>query len=129
MQKRKTVRLTFTSGITLALLGIIFTGATAAFNVTATPAGATVRATAADGAAVYNSKCALCHAKNGAGTASWRAKGQPDLSTAQWQESVSDEQIAAAIRDGKGKNMPAYKKKLSEEEIMAVVKRIRELKK
>lgn len=79
----------------------------------------------ADGAALYGSKCALCHGKDGAGLPNWRSKGQPDLTKREWQQSHTDEQIAGAIKNGKGKFMPAYKSKLSEEEIVAVVQRIR----
>jgi mono/diheme cytochrome c family protein len=81
-----------------------------------------------DGSAVYASKCSICHGRNGSGTPAWRAKGQPDLTTAQWQNSHSDEQIAGRIRVGKGK-MPPFAKKLSEEEIMALVKQVRTFRK
>lgn len=82
----------------------------------------------ADGAALYGSKCAICHGRNGSGTPQWKAKGQPDLSTAEWQRSHSDSQIAERIRLGKGK-MPGFGKKLSEEEVMALVKQVRNFKK
>ena len=81
-----------------------------------------------DGAALFDSKCAICHGRNGSGTPQWRAKGQPDLSTAEWQKSHSDSQIAERIRLGKGK-MPAFGKKLSEEDVTALVKQVRTLKK
>ncbi len=79
----------------------------------------------ADGAALYAAKCAICHAKDGRGTPNWRSKGQPDFTDAKWQRSQSDAQIAAATKNGKGKYMPAFKAKLSDEEIAAVVARIR----
>jgi len=79
----------------------------------------------ADGAALYTAKCAICHAKDGRGTPNWRSKGQPDFTDAKWQRSQSDAQIAAATKNGKGKYMPAFKAKLSDEEIAAVVARIR----
>ena len=82
--------------------------------------------TTADGSALYASKCVICHAKNGVGTPAWRAKGQPDLSTAEWQKTHSDEQIATRIREGKGK-MPGFGKKLSDEEIKVLVKHVRTL--
>jgi cytochrome c6 len=82
----------------------------------------------ADGPALYASKCVICHGKNGSGTAALRAKGQPDLTSAQWHQSHSDDQIASRIRDGKGK-MPGFKNKLSEDEIRALVKQVRALKK
>ena len=84
---------------------------------------------AADGAAVFTAKCALCHDKSGAGKANWKAKGQPDLRDPGWHRERSDAQIADAIRNGKEKFMPPFKGKLSEEEINAVVMHIRALKK
>ncbi|HKX29858.1 MAG TPA: c-type cytochrome [Blastocatellia bacterium] len=82
---------------------------------------------AADGAAVYSGKCALCHGKDGAGLPTWRSKGQPDFTKSEWQTSHTDLEITEAVRDGKGKFMPAFKKRLSDEEISAVVQRVRAL--
>jgi len=79
----------------------------------------------ADGAAVYDSKCALCHGKDGAGLPNWRSLGQPDFTKAEWQKSHTDEQITDSVKNGKGKFMPSFKGKLSEEETGAVVQRIR----
>jgi mono/diheme cytochrome c family protein len=78
-----------------------------------------------DGGALYDSKCALCHGKDGAGLPNWRSLGQPDLTKAEWQKSHTDEQIAESIKNGKGKFMPGFKSKLSEQEIGAVIQRIR----
>lgn len=79
----------------------------------------------ADGAALFAAKCATCHGKDGRGIPNWRSKGQPDFTDAKWQKSQTDSQIAAATKNGKGKYMPAFKAKLSDEEIAAVVARIR----
>ncbi len=81
-----------------------------------------------DGAALYASKCAICHGRNGAGTPAWKSKGQPDLSTAEWQKSHSDAQIAEQIKRGKGK-MPPFGSKLSEEDVVALVKQVRNFRK
>jgi mono/diheme cytochrome c family protein len=81
-----------------------------------------------DGGALYGSKCAICHGRNGSGTPQWRAKGQPDLSSAEWQKSHSDSQIAERIKLGKGK-MPGFANKLSDEDVMALVKQVRNFKK
>lgn len=80
---------------------------------------------ASDGTAVYNAKCAICHGKDGRGTATWKAKGQPDFTVPGWHKSRTNGQIAEAIRNGKGKFMPAWKGKLSEEEIEALVGTVR----
>lgn len=79
----------------------------------------------ADGAVLYDSKCALCHGKDGVGLPNWRSKGQPDFTMPDWQKAHTDEQIADSIKNGKGKFMPAFKGKLSDEETGAVVQRIR----
>jgi mono/diheme cytochrome c family protein len=91
-------------------------GESANLNATTTPA---------DGNALYAAKCAICHGKDGRGLPNWRSKGQPDFSDAKWQKSRTDAQIADATKNGKGKFMPAFKAKLSDEEINAVVTRIR----
>ncbi|MFP5260702.1 MAG: c-type cytochrome [Blastocatellia bacterium] len=83
--------------------------------------------TAADGATLFGAKCALCHGKDGAGLPNWKAKGQPDFTNADWQKSHSDAQIAESIKNGKGKFMPAFKAKLSDDDIAAVVARVRAL--
>lgn len=74
---------------------------------------------------IFNSKCALCHAKNGAGLPTWRAKGQPDFTNPDWQKSRTDGQIAEAIRSGKGKFMPSFKTKLAEQDIAELVSIVR----
>jgi cbb3-type cytochrome c oxidase subunit III len=94
-----------------------------------TSASTRVDVSAADGTALFTNKCALCHEKNGAGKANWRAKGQPDLRDPNWQKGHTDAQIADSIRNGKEKFMPAFKGKLSDQEITAVVAYIRTLKK
>ena len=78
-----------------------------------------------DGAAIYARRCAICHAKDGVGLPNWRAKGQPSFASGVWQKSRSDSQIGEIIKSGKGKTMPAFKEKLSDEEIGALVAQIR----
>ena len=106
----------------ILLAAIIISSCAAAFGDRATPSSA---APAADGNAVYAAKCAVCHGKDGRGTPNWRAKGQPDFTDAKWQKSRTDAQIAGITKEGKPKYMPAFKGKLSDEEIVAVVARIR----
>lgn len=55
----------------------------------------------------------------------WKAKGQPDFTDQKWQQSRTDAQLMATIKEGKGKFMPAWKDKLSEGQITAVVGQIR----
>jgi alcohol dehydrogenase (quinone), cytochrome c subunit len=82
-------------------------------------------ASVADGNAIYVAKCSTCHGKDGSGIPNWRSKGQPDFTDAKWQKSRTDAQIAESTKNGKGKYMPAFKAKLSDAEITAVVARIR----
>lgn len=81
-----------------------------------------------DAAGIYKAKCAMCHGADGAGqTPTGKAMKVRDLRSPEVQK-MSDKDLAAAIRDGKGK-MTAFKGKLSEPDIEALVGFIRALKK
>ena len=82
-----------------------------------------------DGAAIYADKCAKCHNADGTGNAKYKKQGIEDMSAAAWQKAHTDAKISAAINNGKGDFMPAWKGKLKPAEITAVVKHIRSLKK
>ena len=83
---------------------------------------------AADGAAVYKAKCASCHGADGAGqTAIGKKMNLRDLGSPEVQKQT-DAELYAWTADGKGK-MPAYKGKLSDAEIKALVGFMRTLKK
>jgi mono/diheme cytochrome c family protein len=123
MKKSSLIRVMLTVSVFPGLFILMHIPASATLNV-ASISSMSVKA-AANGAALYGSKCSICHGQNGAGTPAWRAKGQPDLTNSGWQRSRSDEQLAAAIRDGKGKSMPPFKQKLSDEDIVALVQRVR----
>jgi cytochrome c6 len=97
-----------------------------AILVMAAMAAMSLSAFAADGAEVYKSKCASCHGADGAGAMA-KKLGSRDLNSPEFQKS-SDADITAVTEKGKGK-MPAYGGKLSAEEIAAVVKYVRTLKK
>jgi cytochrome c6 len=82
---------------------------------------------AADGAASCKAKCAMCHGADGsASTGMGKSMGLKPLSSPEVQK-MSDADMAALINNGKGK-MPAFKGKLSDDEISAVVKYVRTLK-
>lgn len=83
----------------------------------------------ADADAIFSGKCALCHGANGRGTPTWRAKGQPDFTSAKFQNSHTDAQIFNSITNGKGSFMPAWKEKLSDDERRALVRKVRSFKK
>lgn len=76
-------------------------------------------------ARVYASKCAGCHGADGAGLIA----GTPDFTSAEWQASRSDAQLAAGIKNGRGKLMPAWGKQLSDGQINGLVGHIRRFKK
>ncbi|HZE62227.1 MAG TPA: cytochrome c [Pyrinomonadaceae bacterium] len=78
---------------------------------------------------LYAKQCASCHGKDGrAKTIKGRLKHARNLSDAEWQGKVSDERIFNSITNGKEK-MPAYGKKLSQEQIEALVTYVRAFKK
>jgi cytochrome c6 len=80
---------------------------------------------AADGKALYDAKCAMCHGKDG--VAKPIAKGSANLNDAKWQEATKVEAIETVIADGKGK-MKGYKDKMSDEEIKAVAGYVKTIK-
>ena len=79
---------------------------------------------------LYGKYCSSCHGKDGR-SKTFKAKFNHarDLTDRSWQDGVSDERLFNSIMNGKGKNMPAYGKKLSEQEINALVAFVRGLKK
>lgn len=89
-------------------------------------AAMSLTAFAADGGEVYKAKCASCHGADGAGAMA-KKMGSRDLNSADFQKS-SDADIQAVIAKGKGK-MPGYEGKLSGDEVTAVAKYVRTLKK
>ena len=79
---------------------------------------------AADGAALYKGKCAACHGADGAGKTKMGEKlALKDLASAEVQK-ISDADMSKLITDGKEK-MPGFGKKLSAEEITALVAHVR----
>ncbi len=89
---------------------------------------APMAAFADDGAAIYKSKCTMCHGADGtSNTPVGKTMKAPDLTSADVQKKGSEE-LEKIVTNGKGK-MPAYKGKLKESEIDAVVKFVLALKK
>ncbi len=108
----------------LVLAGMVFVCLPVLLNPVMS-APARFAAAAEDGAAIFGQKCAICHGKDGKGMASWKAKGQPDFTDSHFQSSISDQQISDSVHNGKGKYMPPFKGKLSDEQISAVVAQVR----
>jgi len=85
--------------------------------------------TARSAAELYDRNCATCHGKDGrAKTLKGKLKHARDLTDSAWQSRVSDERLFNSIVNGKGK-MPAYGKKLSEQEIDSLATYVRAFKK
>jgi cytochrome c6 len=83
-------------------------------------------AAAADNAAVYKAKCAACHGADGAGqTPMGKKMNLRDLRSPEVQKQ-SNADLHKIIADGKGK-MPAYKAKVSADELKGLVEYMREL--
>ena len=79
-----------------------------------------------DGAALYKTKCAMCHGPDGSGKTPMGQKlNVRDLHSPEVQKQ-SDSDLAHVIGQGKGK-MPAFGKTLSEDQITSLVAQIREL--
>jgi cytochrome c6 len=81
---------------------------------------------AADAGALWAQHCASCHGKDGSGnTAMGKKLGVKDYSK---DQGFSDAEAINIIKNGKGK-MKAYKDKLSDADIKALVAYVRSLKK
>ena len=117
--------------------GLLFFGAalllsvfvTSHLKASAVPAAsaevASLSASADDGAALFQRNCAVCHGKDGKGLPNWKAKGQPDFTDAKWQKAHTDAQISSVIQNGKGRNMPAFKSRLSDGDVSAIIAQVR----
>lgn len=91
--------------------------------------GGPVDAYAKSAGELFSKNCASCHGRDGrAKTFKAKLNHARNISDPEWQERVSDERIFNSIMNGKGK-MPAYGKKLSEQEIEALATFVRGLKK
>ncbi len=80
-------------------------------------------------AEIFDKSCSSCHGKDGrAKTFKAKFNHARNLADSEWQGNVSDERIFNSISNGKGK-MPAFGKKLSDEQVNSLVTYVRSLKK
>jgi len=80
-----------------------------------------------DGAALYKSKCQICHAANGSGdTPAGKSMHARDLRSDEVQKQT-DIELTKTIAGGKGK-MPAYGQQLTNDDMSALIAFIRTLK-
>ena len=103
------------------------------FAAVALFAGSLSTAAFADDAVdVWKAKCKGCHGEDGkAKTKVGEKEKIPDFTTEKWQQEFADGDIKKVIADGSDSNskMKPFKEKLTEQEIDALVKYIRTLKK
>ena len=78
-----------------------------------------------DAATLYSRQCVSCHGRDGRGrTRRGRQTHARDMTNASWQDDVSDERLFNSINNGRGK-MPSFRKKISENDIDALVAHVR----
>lgn len=77
------------------------------------------------GREVYTAHCARCHGADGAGrTRMAEIVEPPDMTDAAWQRRRSSSKMITSVSNGLGQ-MPAFKKKLTRQEITAAVAYVR----
>lgn len=87
----------------------------------------TAPAHAQDAASLFKTKCAACHGPDGSGnTPTGKAMGAKDLGSDDVQKQT-DAQLNDSITNGVGKKMPAYKGKITDDQIKGLVAYIRDL--
>jgi mono/diheme cytochrome c family protein len=70
--------------------------------------------------AIYKQNCVKCHGVDGrAQTAEGEIAGAQDFTNLDWQERVSEQRVINSIAHGRGQ-MPAFKKKLNEQQIKSL---------
>jgi mono/diheme cytochrome c family protein len=97
----------------------------------------TAAAEESEGERMFKNKCASCHGKDGTGkTKKGEQMGIGDITTAAWQKEFTDAKIKETMvnglkreKDGKKQKMDPLGKDLKDEEIAAIIKVIRSLKK
>ena len=83
-------------------------------------------------AQLYRKYCTECHGTDGRSqTKKGKYSHARNLADAQWQDDVSDERIFNSIMNGRNirGNMPAFSKKITDDEAEALVTYLRQLKK
>jgi len=88
-----------------------------------TSKAASAQSAAGDGAALYQSiGCAVCHGADGKGNP--QMKDIPNFTDAAWQKKTANAELIRLIQNGKPP-MPAYKNRLTDEQINALVAYLR----
>ncbi|HYN43535.1 MAG TPA: c-type cytochrome [Thermoanaerobaculia bacterium] len=77
--------------------------------------------------AAWEANCTVCHGDDGRSqTEEGKKKKARNLADPKWLASVSDGRLTSSIQRGRDK-MPAFGRKLSEEQVKALVAEVREL--
>jgi mono/diheme cytochrome c family protein len=100
----------------------------AAAALTAVLLAAAPAAVAADARSEnFQTYCSVCHGDDGRGqTEEGKKKGARDLTNAKWQDKIDDARMVRSVTKGHDK-MPSFEKKLSPDEIKALVAEVRTL--
>jgi mono/diheme cytochrome c family protein len=109
---------------TVALL----TAGIVAVTLAASPVAAQTPA-APDGAQLYTRNCASCHGATGAPSAAMLRSmpALPDFSNARTMAALADSTLVNVITNGKGRAMPAYRTRLTPEQVRLIVAHLRTL--
>lgn len=95
-----------------------------------TPAPTPIVSRAPDGKELYALNCMICHKENGTG-GEITIKGKklkPENLTADKIKKMTDEKLIGYVRDGiEDEGMPAFKDKMTAEEMRAIVAHVRNL--
>lgn len=74
---------------------------------------------------LFKQHCIKCHGADGAGqTAFGEIVGAADFTDAEWQKKVDDQRLVNSMTHGRGQ-MPSFGKKLSEQQIILLLKYVR----
>lgn len=107
---------------------ILFAGAIFGINQTQASNNFSTIADDTDAEQIYAQRCARCHGEDGkAGTKIGKRMGARNFTDAQWHKDTKDEDIFSTIKDGNGA-MPAFGNKLTDDQIKALVGRVRKFK-
>jgi len=80
-----------------------------------------------EGRDLYQSNCASCHGNGGKGDGPDGGENMPDFSRQEWMAGKSDEEIFTAISNGVSPGMPAFTKKMTENERWSIASYLRSL--
>jgi mono/diheme cytochrome c family protein len=85
--------------------------------------GVSVYATEDHPSALFKEYCAVCHGEDGKGkTPKGKQLNARDFTDAEFQEDETDDEMIEVVTDGE-MDMPSFKKKLTKEQIEALVKK------